>query len=78
MRDRMSREDIILAAWHERGMYAWRAETHGRGLEPLFIEGPPLAPHEVLEFRFEFANESGRPYDAIVCEDVEVEKIERN
>jgi len=31
-------------------MYAWKAETHGRGLEPLVIEGPPLPPHDRLEF----------------------------
>jgi hypothetical protein len=61
MGDRMSREDLIWAAWDERGIYAWKAETHGRGLEPLVIQGPPLSPHEVLEFRLEFANESGRP-----------------
>jgi hypothetical protein len=73
----MSREDIIWAVWDERGVYAWRAETHGRGLEPLVIQGPPLPPHDVLEFRLEFAAQSGRPYHAIVCEGVIVEKIER-
>jgi hypothetical protein len=76
MRDRMSREDLIWAVWDERGIYAWKAETHGRGLEPLVIQGAPLPPHEVLEFRLEFARESGRPYDAIVCEGIIVERIE--
>jgi hypothetical protein len=60
------------------GVYAWKAETHGRGLESLVIQGPPLPPHDVLEFRLEFAAQSGRPYDAIVCEGVIVEKIERH
>ncbi len=82
------REEVIKTAWRERGIFAWRAERHGRGLEPLWIpasadmkpESPrrrPLVPAEQLEFRLEKATSSGRPYDAIVCEGVVVEKIER-
>ena len=72
----MTREDIIWAVRSERGVYVWRAETHGRGLEPLVIEGPPLPPHDVLEFRLVPATLSGKPYDAIMCEGIEVVKIE--
>ena len=72
----MSRKDIIWDVWTGRGIYAWKAETHGRGLEPLVIEGPPLPPHDRLEFRLVPATQSGKPYDAIVCEGIEVEKIE--
>jgi hypothetical protein len=72
----MSREDLIWAVWNQRGIYAWKADTNGQGLEPLVIEGPPLPPHDKLEFRLVPARLSGRPYDAIVCEGIEVEKIE--
>jgi hypothetical protein len=72
----MSREDTIWDVWGQRGVYAWKADTHGRGLEALVIEGPPLPPHDRLEFRLVPARLSGKPYDAIVCEGVIVEKFE--
>jgi hypothetical protein len=83
------REELIRAAWEERGKALWDPEINERDLVPLMvqttIELNPVSPHPgtalplqtMLEFRFESAGVSGRPYHAIVCEGVVVDKIEQ-
>jgi hypothetical protein len=85
----MSREEVIRTAWAERGRDLWNRDTHGKG-EPLWIQASvelvfqsskvgraPLQAPDMLEFRWESAQSSGRPHHAIVCEGVVVETIER-
>ena len=78
------REQIIQAAWKERGRDEWDPATHGKSLLPLHIQaeyhmnppgplGSPLPPHDGLEFRLQQSTVNGQILSAIVCEGVVVE-----
>jgi hypothetical protein len=80
------REQVIQAAWRERGRDEWEPDTHGKGLLPLNIQaeirmsptgplGTPIPPYDGLEFRLEQSNVDGQTLSAIVCEGVIVEPV---
>jgi hypothetical protein len=76
------REEVIRAAWKERGRKLWNPETHGKGL-PLNMPAKqaatstdtvsPLTSSDNLEFKLFGARGSSQPFNYIVCEGIVVE-----
>jgi hypothetical protein len=73
------REEVIRAAWQERGRELWNPKIHRKGLRLIIpakrvgTSAATVSAGDNLEFRFYRARGPIQPFNYIVCEGIVVE-----